>query len=144
MQQPLLQWEALTPIIGAAAVAYPHDAPRAISLLSTELTEMALNLAPPEGFNRDQEIACDRPQGMLILAVALRVVAAADVPLQGSRGEEGGFYYRWFRSCFGVSAQEPGEVQARLAPLGHVQDVTKSEEQHDGAPEMHRMEVRDI
>lgn len=144
IRQPLLQWETLAPIVGAAAAAYPHDTPHAITLIGTELTETALNLAPPEDSNRDQEIACDRRQGMLILALALRVVAAADMPLQGSRVDKGGFYYRWFRSCFGVTAQEPGEAQPRLAPPGHVQEITESEEQHDGAPELRRMEVGNI
>lgn len=84
-------------------------------------------------------MVCDRRQGILVLGSALRLVAAADVSSQDPCADERGFYHQWFRSCFGVTAQETGEEQARLGPKGQEEEGVNAE---DVAPEVCRMEVR--
>lgn len=118
-KQPLLQWETLSAIVRAAAMAHAQEVPPAIALLGTELAAAAINLVPPSGDGNGHRIAgCDQRQGVLVLSAALRLVAQADVCSQGVRrsNNEGGLYAQWVRSCFGVAS--PGEDAVAAQDLG--------------------------
>lgn len=124
-EQPLLQWETLGPIVCAAATAHSRVIPPAVALIGTELAAAAVNLVPSGDADVPGMTDYSQEQGVLVLSVALRLVAQADVSSQGADStpySRGGLYARWVRGCFGVVSRtedaglENGSNQVRSKP----------------------------
>lgn len=150
-EQPLLRWETFGPVVRAAATAHPQKIPAAVALIGTELAGAAVNFIPSGDGNVSRMTGCNQQQGVLVLSAALRLVAQADICLQGARRRtgEGGLYAQWVRSCFGpqagdgCAAQEVGQAEVRPAPPGHGQEKWTPEPHADGS-RLSGSEVREL